>query len=103
DADSIGDPTGTFRPDAPIKRAEIAATLVRALDLTNSGGSDSPFTDISGHWAEEEISTLQANGELIKGTPEGLFMPEGQLLRRDAAILIDRVLTSMEDEDENED
>lgn len=42
-----GYPDGTFRPNAPITRAEFAAMIARFDETAKS--ADTPFTDISGH------------------------------------------------------
>ena len=46
---------GTFRPEAPITRAEFA-TMAAKFDNLQSGNK-SKFTDIFGHWAEEYITS----------------------------------------------
>ena len=48
-----GYPDGTFRPNAPITRAEFAAMIARFDETAKS--ADTPFTAISGHWAENAI------------------------------------------------
>ena len=53
-----GYPDRTFRPDAPLTRAETAALLVRAFDLWTSV-SDVHFKDVPyTHWAFRQVETL---------------------------------------------
>ena len=48
------------------------------------------FTDIEGHWAEEEIE-IMASIETVAGNPDGSFDPDGNLNRAEAATLIFRI------------
>ncbi|MCL2572881.1 MAG: S-layer homology domain-containing protein [Defluviitaleaceae bacterium] len=55
-----GYPDGTFRPNAPIRRAEVVTLLNsligRSIDLREIGHIENPFTDVSErHWAFAEI------------------------------------------------
>ena len=84
-----GYPDGTFRPNAPITRAEFAAMIARFDETAKS--ADTPFTDISGHWAENEISKAYGNG-WIKGSSKTVFCPESNLTRAETATLLNRVL-----------
>ena len=84
-----GYPDGTFRPNAPITRAEFAAMIARFDETAKA--VDTPFTDISGHWAENEISKAYDNG-WIKGSSKTVFCPESNLTRAETATLLNRVL-----------
>ena len=64
-----------FDPDASITRAEFAAICAR---FDGSGvKSDSSFTDISGHWAEETILEAVYRG-LFNGVSSDLFDPDSK-------------------------
>ncbi|WP_454193289.1 glycosyl hydrolase 53 family protein [Paenibacillus sp. Marseille-Q7038] len=80
---------GTFGPNKMITRAEMAAVVVRWMDL--SGDSSSPFTDTKGHWSAENIALVQKAG-YMKGMPNGSFGPDQNLSRAEAVTLINRVL-----------
>ena len=84
-----GYPDGTFRPNAPITRAEFAAMIARFDETAKS--ADTPFTDISSHWAENAIGKAYGNG-WIKGSSKTVFCPESNLTRAETATLLNRVL-----------
>ena len=87
-----------FDPDASITRAEFAAICAR---FDNSGiEADSSFTDISGHWAEDEIE-LAATLGWIRGYTDGTFRPNNLITRAEAMTMINRMLQRLpEDEDD---
>ena len=81
-----------FDPDASITRAEFAAICARfnTKPVENSGS----FSDISGHWAENEIERAAAFG-WISGYPDGTFRPDARITRAEAKTMINRVLCRM--------
>ena len=81
-----------FDPNASITRAEFAAICARFNTRTveNSGS----FSDISGHWAENEIERAAAFG-WISGYPDGTFRPDTRITRAEAMTMINRVLCRM--------
>ena len=81
-----------FDPDASITRAEFAAICARfsTKPVENSGS----FSDISGHWAENEIERAAAFG-WISGYPDGTFHPDASITRAEAMTMINRVLCRM--------
>lgn len=87
----------TFAPNASITRAEFAAICAR---FDHSGIQvDSNFTDISGHWAADEIERAATLG-WIRGYSDGTFRPDNQITRAEAMTMINRVLQRLP---ENED
>ena len=74
---------GTFKPNAPITRAEFAQ-MIMPLDKVNSAAA--PFADVKGHWAEKAINQAYGNGR-IKGYPDGSFRPDGQITRAEAVTI----------------
>lgn len=84
-----GYPDGTFRPNAPITRAEFAAMIARFDETAKS--ANTPFTDISGHWAENAIGKAYGNG-WVEGSSKTVFCPESNLTRAETATLLNRVL-----------
>ena len=81
-----------FDPNASITRAEFAAICARfnTKPVENSGR----FSDISGHWAENEIERAAAFG-WISGYPDGTFRPDARITRAEAMTMINRVLCRM--------
>lgn len=81
-----------FDPNASITRAEFAAICARFN--TKPVENSSSFSDISGHWAENEIERAAAFG-WISGYPDGTFRPDARITRAEAMTMINRVLCRM--------
>ena len=80
---------GSFRPDAPVTRAEFAAIAAR---FDNDGDKTAAkFSDIATHWAKDEISIAYNNG-WITGYPDGTFGPQRDITRAETMTLVNRVL-----------
>lgn len=90
-----GYPDGTFRPDAPITRAEMAKIISLFAKLDKS---ESRFSDIAGHWAEAYIRLAAGNG-WIAGYPDGTFGPQRNITRAETATMINRVLDRVPSEE----
>ena len=80
---------GSFKPDASISRAEFAAIAARF----DPDGDTTPatFSDVSNHWAKDEIS-IAANHGWIKGYEDGSFKPDQKITRAETMTLVNRVL-----------
>lgn len=88
--DGYGD--NTFRPNAPITRAEVAKLLVLAYDLELQDHTSHNFTDLSqGKWYETYVLTLVEH-EVAKGTTASTFSPQGETTRGQTATFIFRLL-----------
>lgn len=87
-----GYPDGTFRPAAPVTRAETAALLVRALSLAAGPAPAAPtFSDLGpDHWAFPVVEAAARAG-LFKGFPDGTFRPGEPVTRAQAAALLLRL------------
>lgn len=83
-----GYPDGTFRPNAPITRAEMAKIIALFAKLEPSAER---FPDTAGHWAEPYIR-LAAGSGWIEGYPDGTFRPNQSITRAETVTMIDRVL-----------
>ena len=83
-----GYPDGTFRPNAPITRAEMAKIIALFAKLDKSTDR---FPDAAGHWAEAYIRLAAGNG-WIEGYPDGTFRPNQSITRAETVTMIDRVL-----------
>lgn len=93
-----GYPDGTFRPDAPVTRAEMVTLLVRLLK-PSSGTLPvfSGFRDVSAnYWAYQDILTAQGNGWIL-GEPDGGFHPDDTLTRGQLATFLVRALGLTDD------
>lgn len=84
-----GRPGGVYDPNAPITRAEFAAIAIRFFGGEYEG--EDYFSDIDGHWAQEEINCAAEKG-LILGYPDGTFLPGSNITRAEAMTLVNRVL-----------
>ncbi|HEY4432506.1 MAG TPA: S-layer homology domain-containing protein, partial [Paenibacillus sp.] len=91
---------GTFRPNAPITREQMAVMAARALKLLNLGAGESGanatinvFTDVStiSSWAKEAVNVLTAKG-IMKGQSADSFAPGSDTSRAEAAVILARLL-----------
>ncbi|NLK87746.1 MAG: glycoside hydrolase [Clostridiaceae bacterium] len=82
-----------FMPDSPMTRAQAAALLVRALDIGVTAATEGKavFSDVTGHWAREEIEAAAKAG-ILQGVGSGRFEPDAVLTREQMAVLLDRLL-----------
>ena len=80
-----GYPDGTFQPDRPISRAEFAAALVKAFDISKKTGK--VFLDTSSHWAKDYISSAAAGG-IVSGYNSTFFGPDDPITREQMAVMI---------------
>ena len=87
-----GHTDGSFAPNDPITRAEFAAIAARFDDKDTDTSSN--FTDISSHWAKNEIG-IAANKGWINGYPDGTFRPNQYITRAEAMTLVNRVLNRL--------
>lgn len=79
-----GFPDGSFRPDAPITRAETAAFLARAYALV-AGNQDMRLSDVATSWAADPIRIMSSNG-LIGGYADGTYRPDRTVTRAEFAF-----------------
>ena len=85
-----GYPDGSFKPNAPITRAEFAAIATRFSKST--ADEDASFTDVSkSFWASKEIAKAEKLG-WIKGDGDGKFRPNDNIKRYEVMIMVNRVL-----------
>jgi len=83
---------GTYRPDAHITRAELAAISARfAKAVAMRGSNEASFTDIADHWACDEILYAARIG-WVSGYPDGTFKPDQSITRAEFITLVNRVL-----------
>ena len=83
----------TFKPNVAITRAEMAticARFARAFDTRRYFGVVS-FSDIDGHWAEDDIKYAAATG-WVRGYEDGTFRPDAGITRAEVMALFNRLL-----------
>ncbi|MEI6309438.1 MAG: DUF2330 domain-containing protein [bacterium] len=91
-----GYPSGEFRPEEPITRAEWLTMLLRAFPvLLEFIPYDPLFLDVTkSHWA---FRTIQTAGELgiVIGYPDGRFQPDGEITRAEVCAVLSRTILRM--------
>ena len=86
---------GSFRPDAPVTRAEFAAIASRFEKLTQGSKS---FTDVPDtHWAVRYINFAATRG-WVTGYEDGTFKPEHSITRAEVAAVTCRLLERSADQ-----
>lgn len=83
---------GTFRPDAPITRQELAVMVARALDEADPGTVN--FTDAEAieDWAAVPVAQAAAMG-IVTGFEDGTFRPQETATRAQAAVMLSRLVS----------
>ena len=90
-----GFPDGTFRPDLPVSRQQLAAILWRYAKMEGADrGNRAPlrgWPDAGevGGYAKEAMSWALAEG-ILQGTKDGTLQPQGRAARGQAAVLLER-------------
>lgn len=82
-----GYPDGRFKPNAPITRAEFTQ-MISTID--NKPYGEAPFVDVAGHWAERAIGS-EYQAKRITGYPDGLFRPNANITRAEAAVILNKI------------
>ena len=87
---------GTFRPNAPITRAEFAAICCRFEQLTDGTAA---FTDVpASHWAAKSIAYAATRG-WVTGYADGTFKPGNNITRAEVAAVTCRLLERSADKE----
>ncbi|MGI5891237.1 MAG: S-layer homology domain-containing protein [Bacillota bacterium] len=87
---------GTFRPNQQLTRAEMAAVLVRAFNISK-GDFQVEFKDLGlpGYsWADSSIIILASNN-LAGGDGKGNFMPQKTVTRAEFAVFFSKILQNI--------
>ncbi|MCU6791576.1 InlB B-repeat-containing protein [Paenibacillus sp. WQ 127069] len=80
-----------YDPNKAVTRAEFAAIIVRALGLSDTGGT-AAFTDVqSGDWYAGAVSMAQEYS-IINGYEDGTFRPANTITREEAMALVMRAM-----------
>lgn len=85
-----GEGNGIFAPYRNVTRAEFAALISNALQLPEG---DKSFVDINkAHPSLHNGIKRSASAGIISGRGEGIFDPNAQITREEAAVMIDKAL-----------
>ncbi|MFZ5825259.1 MAG: tandem-95 repeat protein [Bacillota bacterium] len=94
----LGMPDGSFAPDEPVTRAQMALMLTRALKYAglDIAPGDRVFTDAAEipDWAKSGVLTAARYG-LITGYPDGSFQPTNSTTRAEAVTMLNRLLNAV--------
>ena len=82
---------GTFRPDTPVTREELAVVMTRFLKLDVSTPIQPHFYDAQGRWSTAAIEALYRSG-LVSGYEDGSFKPSSAITRLEAVTMINSLL-----------
>ena len=83
---------GTFRPNEPISRAELAAMAVRFYDTFEAEYEEGTFLDVDGdEWYADAIAAAEELG-IIGGYPDGTVRPNNNITRAETCAIVNRVL-----------
>ena len=85
---------GTFKPDAPVTRAEFTAMTVRYYDLFHDvkyPANTTKYPDVSGsYWAVKDIS-YATNAKWLNGYADGSFKPDTNITRAEVVTVVNRM------------
>lgn|GEM_PF-2459080 len=89
-----GHADGTFGPNEPITRAQMATLMDRARDYLGLSNPDydpqqlqNRLADVAGHWAEDHIGHMYELG-ITQGDEAGNFRPDEHTIRAQAAAML---------------
>lgn len=83
---------GRFEPRGTVTRAQLAALVVRALQLEPQRPAQPTFADLPvSHWAFAEVEAAVAAG-LVQGVAPGRFEPDRAVTREEMASVLMRAL-----------
>jgi len=86
-----GFPDGSFKPDQPISRAEMAVLIGNAEGVKPRITNSNPFIDVkSSNWAAPMLSAMKSAG-YIKGAEGNLYKPDAKATRAEFTVLLYRV------------
>jgi len=87
-----GYPDGTFKPDKPVSRAEMAKIITVAAGYYEySKNMTSVYEDMVGHWAESYVELANVLN-IVKGTSKNTYEPDNYIKFEEATTMIIRLL-----------
>jgi competence protein ComEC len=81
-----GYPDGTYRPDGPVERAQLASLVARAAHLETD--DDPPFTDVAAEHPHARGIAAAADRSLVRGYPDGTFRAQEATTRGQVATVL---------------
>ncbi|WP_277471315.1 MULTISPECIES: S-layer homology domain-containing protein [unclassified Paenibacillus] len=92
---------GSFKPNSPITRQEMAAILSKAMKYTGKSLNSDPaelvkFSDAASlpAWSQTAVAEIAAEG-IIQGLPDGSFAPQKSATRAEAATMLEKTLLAL--------
>ena len=83
---------GTFRPNEPITRAELAAMAERFYEAFDAEYEEGTFLDVEGdEWFADAIAAAKELG-ILGGYPDGTVRPNNNITRAETCAIVNRVL-----------
>lgn len=80
---------GSFKPDAPITRAEFVAIINKAFHYTEK--KDIAFSDVDGHDPSADDFSIASAAGYINGYEDGTIRPNAAITRLEAAAVISKI------------
>ena len=86
---TTGYPDGTFRPEEPVTRAQMAAFIIRAIEGEPTNYNPDPyFADVDPtHWAFKYVQRVRERN-IAHGYPGNLYGPEDDVTREQMAKML---------------
>ena len=91
DADLVQGYRGSFRPNEPVTRQELAAMIARLGDVREAGNAGFPDAGDASAWAVKYVYTVYREG-LMQGDQNGRFQPQRNITRAETATVMNRIL-----------
>ena len=85
-----GYPDGTFHPDPPITRAEVAKILVNAIKLEKNPNGTSSFADVAATSDFAPYIEALKDNKIISGTTSTTYDPNRNIPRTEVSRIIYR-------------
>ncbi len=85
----IGGTQGEFRPNAPVKRAELALIVKNWMALVPVE-PETTYPDTKGHWASEAIAAV-SEANVMKGYEDNTFRPNHFVTRAEAVTVLNQL------------
>lgn len=93
-----------FHSQVQASRVQVAVMIAKALGLKPVDVADMPFKDGTLISPEDAgyVMALYKEG-IIKGTPGGMFNPNSAITRAEMAVILERIVSNITEDDEDQD